>query len=314
MRKILCLLFLCGILVACSDTTFNPIDSSTDFVASLNTIEPSIDFISDKQKVIQTWKLEAAYTGFTLVSKDYIFLYGYTLNEAVLIQLSTGKKVATYSIHKGTSYAYAVGNSIYVANGKENTVTLLDLKGKEVEKAESGRYPMSMIADEKYLYVVNFKDTFLSVFNLKDLQQVTSWDIPTSSHGLYMNDKELWVGGHGAGSQPNKVIRKYNLQSGKLQGEIEAPMMPIGFAQASNGQIYVVSHGSNYVREFTKEGDLISSIKVGANPFSINSFNDTIVVAGYDDHEVYFLQNGKLINKVSVGKGPFQLITREASK
>ncbi|WP_391203711.1 YncE family protein [Psychrobacillus sp. L4] len=314
MRKILCLLFLCGILVGCSDTSFNPINSSTDFVASLNTIEPSIDFISNKHKIIQTWKLEAAYTGFTLVSKDYIFLYGYSLNEAVLIQLSTGKKVATYSIHEGSSFAYAVGDSIYVANGKENTVTLLDLKGKEVEKAEAGRYPMSMIADEKYLYVINFKDTFLSVFTLKDLQLVTTWDIPTSSHGLYMNGNELWIGGHGAGSQPNKVIRKYNLQSGQLQGEIEASMMPIGFAQASNGQIYVVSHGSNYVREFTKEGDLMSSIKVGANPFSINTFDDTVVVAGYDDHDVYFLQNGKIINKVSVGKGPFQLITREASK
>lgn len=314
MRKILGLLFLCGILVACSDSTLPSIDSSTDFVASLNTIEPSIDFISKKHEVFKSWKLNAAYTGFTLVSKDYIFLYGYSLNEAVLIQLSTGKKVETYAVSEGTSNAYAVGDTIYVANGKENTVTLFDLYGKEIAKAETGKYPMSMIADEKYLYVVNFKDTFLSVFTLKDLQLVKTWDIPNSSHGLYMNGDELWIGGHGAGSQPNKGIRKYNIQSGLLQGDIEAPMMPIGFAQTSNGHVYVVSHGNNYVREFTKEGELVSSNKVGANPFSINTFDDAVVVAGYDDHEVYFLRDGKIINKVQVGKGPFQLITREASK
>src|SRR4051812_27734935 len=57
MRKIVGLLFLCGMLGACSDKTFPPIDSSTDFVASLNTLVPSINFISENLETIETWKL-----------------------------------------------------------------------------------------------------------------------------------------------------------------------------------------------------------------------------------------------------------------
>ncbi|TQR19038.1 hypothetical protein [Psychrobacillus vulpis] len=314
MRKILDLLFLSWILVACSDNSYNSIDSSTDFVASLNTLDSSIDFISKDQEVIETWKLDAAYTGFTLVLNDYIFLYGYSLDRAELIQLSTGKKITSFPVHEGTTFAYAVEDTIYVANGKENTVTSFDIKGNEIAKADAGRYPMSMIADEQYLYVVNFKDTLMSVFSLGDLKLDRTWNIPTSSHGLYLNGDELWLGGHGAGSQPNKVIRKYNLVSGELQGEIEAPMMPIDFTDTSDGNIFTVSHGSNNVSEFSKDGELLSSIKVGANPFSIKAFEDCIVVAGYDDHQVYFLQNGKIIEKLKVGKGPFQLVTREVSK
>lgn len=312
MRKLLTLLILSGILAACTETSFDSIDPSTDFVASLNTLEPSIDFISTKYKVLETWNLEKAYTGFTLVSDDYIFLYGYLLEEAELFQLSTGKKVASYPVQKGITYAYAVEDTIYVANGKDNTVILFDLQGKKLAEAVAGRYPMSMIADEEFLYVVNFKDTILSVYSLRDLKLKATWEIPTSSHGLYINENELWIGGHGAGSEANKVIRRYNLQSGELQGEIIAPTMPIDFVATSNGNIFTVSHGNNYVYNFTKEGELISSIKVGANPFSITTFNESIIVAGYDDQQVYFLQNGKIIEKVQVGKGPFQLITREA--
>lgn len=312
LRKILGLLFLCWILTACSDTSFHPIDSSTGFVASLNILEPSIDFISNEEKIIETWKLDAPYTGFTLVSNDYVFLYGYSLDEAILVQLSTGKKIEVFPVRNGTTYAYAAGQIIYVSNGKDNTVTAFDNHGKEITKVEAGRYPMSMIADEQYLYVVNFKDTFLSVFSLGDLQLIGKWDIPTSSHGLYLNGDELWLGGHGAGSEANKTIRKYSLQSGELLGEIEAPMMPIGFTETSDGHIYTVSHGTNDVYEFTKEGNPITSIKVGANPFSIATLDDSIVVAGYDDHQIYFLQNGRIIKKLQVGKGPFQLITREA--
>ena len=107
----------------------------------------------------------------------------------------------------------------------------------EVKTEEVNAVPNygSMIADHNNLYVINFKDTILSVYNINDLKLVTTWEIPTSSHGLHLVDNELWVGGHGAGSQANKVISKYNIQSGELQGEMEAPMMPIDFADASDG-------------------------------------------------------------------------------
>ncbi|MEK4487063.1 hypothetical protein MHH81_16070 [Psychrobacillus sp. FSL H8-0484] len=307
--KVMLLLFLLG---GCEQTSFESIDPSIPFVASLNTVDRTIDFISTEQKIIQTWELDAAYTGFTLVTNDLLLVYGYTLEEANLIQLSTGKSIATLKVEEGTTYAYAYNENIYIANGKENSVTLFNKNGKKLAESPAGNYPMSMISDGEKLYVVNFKDEILSVFSL-DLTEVAEWGIPSSSHGLLINDSELWLGGHGAGSSPNRVISRFNLETGEQIGEVEAPIMPINMVKALNGSIFAVSHGNSSVYEISKKGEILSSIKVGANPFSIVAFENSVVLAGYDDQVIYFIESGKVTNKVQVGKGPFQLIVREAS-
>ncbi|SES19548.1 YncE family protein [Psychrobacillus sp. OK032] len=312
MRK-LSILFILFLLGACVQPSLPSIDPSDDFVASLNTVDGTIDFISTEQEVMESWQLDATYTGFTLVSDDLLLLYGFTLKEAVLIQLSTGKQLATLDVQKGTTFAYAYEENIYIANGKENTVSLFNNKGEPLGQAATGNYPMSMIAHDGNLYVVNFKDEILSIFSL-DLTEKNKWDIPNSSHGLLVNGNELWLGGHGAGSSPNRFIKRYNIATGELLGEIEAPMMPINMTKAANGNIYAVSHGSSTVYEISEEGEVLASFKAGANPFSIATFRDNIVLSGYDDYQLYFIQSGKVTNELQVGKGPFQLVVREASK
>lgn len=312
LRKLSIVLIL-FLLSACAQPSLPSIDPSIDFIASLNTRDGSIDFISKEQEVFESWALDTAYTGFTLVSDDLILLYGFTLKEAALIQLSTGKKVATIDVAEGTTFAYAYNENIYIANGRENTVSLYDKKGELLKEATTGNYPMSMIAEKENLYVVNFKDEVLSVFSL-DLAEKDKWKIPSSSHGLLVNEDELWLGGHGAGSSPNRHIKRYNIENGELLSEIEAPMMPINMTKASNGHVFVVSHGSNAIYEISEKADVLSSFKAGANPFSIAAFGDNVVVAGYDDQQVYFIQSGEITKKLQVGEGPFQLVVREASK
>ncbi|WP_144512214.1 YncE family protein [Bacillus sp. FJAT-22090] len=312
MRKLSILLVML-LLSACAQPSLPSIDPSVDFVASLNTVEGTIDFISPKQEVFETWQLDAAYTGFTLVSDDLILLYGFTLKEAVLLQLSTGKQMATFDVQEGATFAYAYNENIYIANGKENTVSLFNKEGHLLKEAAAGNYPMSMVVANDNLYVVNFKDEILSIFSL-GLEEQAEWEIPNSSHGLLINKNELWLGGHGAGSKPNRVIERYSLETGKLLGEVEAPMMPINMTKGSNGHIFAVSHGSSTVYEISETGEVLSSLKAGANPFSIATFGESIVLAGYDDHYIYFIQSGKIMNKVHVGKGPFQLVVREAGK
>ena len=306
--KIVLLIFLLG---GCAQPAFESIDPSTNFVASLNIVEGSIDSISTEQKVFETWTLDDTYSGFTLVSDDLLLIYGFTLEEAILVQLSSGKQIATLEVGEGTTFAYAWKEEIYIANGKENTVTLFNTNGQELAKTTAGNYPMSMTSDGKNLYVVNFKDEVLSVFSL-DLTEKTEWSIPTSSNGLLIQKDEMWIGGHGAGSSPNRVINRYELATGKQIGKIEAPMMPINMIKASDGNIYAVSHGSNMIYKISEEGEVLSSVKVGANPFSIATFGDGIVLAGYDDQHIYFIESDKIMNKLQVGEGPFQLLVREA--
>lgn len=306
-------MFVLFLLGACGKPSLPSIDPSEKFVASLNVVEGTIDFISEEQEVMESWQLDAAYTGFTLVSDDLLLLYGFTVEEAVLIQLSTGKQLATLDVREGTTFAYAYEENIYIANGKENTVSLFDQKGELLAEAATGNYPMSMIAHDGDLYVVNFKDEILSIFSL-NLKEKTKWEIPNSSHGILVSGNELWLGGHGAGSSPNRVIKRYNIKTGELLGEIETPMMPIHMTKAGNGHIFAVSHGSSTVYEISKTGEVLASMKAGANPFSITTFGDNIVLAGYDDHQLYFIKSGKVTNKLQVGKGPFQLVVREVSK
>lgn len=312
MRKlsILLIVFLLG---ACAQPSFPSIDPSTDFLASLNTVDATIDFISSEHQIFETWELDEAYTGFTLVTDDLLLLYGFSLKEAKLIQLSTGKQIATLSVEEGTTFAYAYDENIYIANGRENTVTLFNKEGEQLRIANTGNYPMSMVANKDHLYVVNFKDEMLSVFTL-DLAEVDEWTIPSSSHGLLINEKEMWLGGHGAGSKPNRVVKVFDIETGNTLEEIEAPMMPINMIKASNGHIYTVSHGSSSIYEISETGNVLSTIKIGANPFSIVEFGQNIVVAGYDDHQIYFIESGEMKDKLQVGKGPFQLLVREASK
>lgn len=183
MKKLYILLLLC-IIGGCSEASFPAIPSDTDFVASLNTLGGSIDFISKEAEILETWELEEAYTGFTLVTDDLLLVYGYGVEKAALIELSTGKQIASITVGEGTTYAYVYEEKIYIANGQSNTVSLYNTKGKKLQTSFTGNYPMAMISDGSNIFVVNFKDEFLSVLTM-DLEQVDEWMIPTSSHGLF---------------------------------------------------------------------------------------------------------------------------------
>ncbi|WP_277587087.1 YncE family protein [Psychrobacillus antarcticus] len=309
MKKLYILLVLCFI-GGCSESSFPAIPSDTDFVASLNTLGRSVDFVSNEAEIIESWELEETYTGFTLVTDDLLLVYGYTVEKAVLIKLSTGKQVASIDVGEGTTNSYVYEEKIYMANALDNTVSSYNTNGKKLQTHSTGNYPMAMTSDGNHLFVVNFKDEFLSVLSL-DLEQRDEWAIPTSSHGLIIQDNELWLGGHGAGSSPNRSIKRINIKNGELIGEIEVPIMPINMARAANGHIFTVSHGSSTVYEISESGEVLNSIKAGANPFWISSFGDSMVLAGYDDHQLYFIQSDEITKKLQVGKGPFQLIVRE---
>ena len=167
-----------------------------------------------------------------------------------------------------------------------------------------------MVANKQYIYVINYKDTFLSVINKNSYEIEHEWEIPKSSHGIYIFEDELWIGGHGEGKQANKFINIYNLHTGDLTSTIELPIMPIGVAQQQ--QMYVVvSHGNSMVHALNEEQEILWEKQIGANPFAITTFGQEFVIAGYDDHSLYFVaQDGTITNTLKVGKGPFQLIVR----
>ena len=304
-------------LAGCTEKSFEPIDRHQSFVASLNIQEPSLDFIDAQGNVTASWTFDKAYTGALLLDKDRILLYGNQLDEIDVYTLSTGKKLYSKKVKLGTTNVYFAPDAkqFFITNSKMNTVTSFDVEGNELAQQRLGNYPMSMAAYKEKLYVVNYKDTKLSILSIKDLTVEQEWPIEKSSHGMVIIEEtnELWIGGHGEGSKPNSSVKRFNLKTGAVLGEIEMPLMPVGLTKTKD-KVLVVSHGQNelYVVDFN--GKVKWHKEVGANPFVVNQFKDYIVVAGYDDHTLYFIKEGQIQNSVDVGKGAFQLLVREEEK
>jgi len=301
-------------LAGCKELSFKPIKSKQNFIASLNIQEPSLDFIDEQGKVIATWLFDKAYTGAVLLGDNRILLFGHQLDKIDVYTLSTGEKLYSKKVKMGTTNVYYSENDkqFFITNSTTNTVTSFDEKGNELASQQLGNYPMSMVAFKEKLYIINFKDTKLSILNVKNLKVEQEWVIPKSAHGLAIIEEtnELWVGGHGDGSKPNSSVKRYDLATGELHGEIEMPLMPVGLTKTKDS-VLVISHGHNelYVADFN--GKVKWQLEVGANPFVVDQFKNYIVVAGYDDHTLYFIKDGHVEKTVDVGKGAFQLLVRE---
>ena len=315
MKRFVFVLLMCILLVTgCSEPRFTAINPHQSFIASVNILQPSLTFFDQEANRLATWEFEVAYTGGTLIQHDRVLMYGHELTEAHLYELSTGKHVATIDCGSGTTNAYYDPQSkqFFMTNSKSNTVTSYDLQGKKIHEQKLYNYPMSMVASNGYLYVVNYKDTILSVLEIATFNVVDEWEIMKSSHGIAILEQEnsVWIGGHGEGSKPNETIDVYNLTTGEKQSEINMPLMPVGIAEKDD-EVAVISHGANMLYVANLDGEILWQQKVGANPFSTAYFADYIVVAGYDDQNIYFLNEQEIAKQVQTDKGPFQLFVRE---
>ncbi|WP_154661606.1 YncE family protein [Bacillus ndiopicus] len=309
--KIVCIFTFVLLLVGCTGERFQGINTHQSFVASMNILEPSLTFYDRQGELIANWAFEKAYTGAVLIQQDRVLLYGHQLTEADIYELSSGKKLATIETGIGTTNAYyAVDEQmIFLTNSRSNSLMRYNLYGEPDGELALRNYPMSMIAHEGLLYVVNYKDTVLSVVSIEDLSLQAEWPIEKSSHGFAIVEDTLLIGGHGEGMHSNETVKVLDLASGKELSTMTMPLMPIGFAQKED-ELAVISHGSNMLYVTEPTGKPKWQLEVGANPFAVAYFNSHIIVAGYDDNKIYFIQHGHIDETISVDKGPFQLLVR----
>lgn len=298
----------------CSKEPFEPINQHQSFVASINILEPSIVFLDSTGDKIATWKFDKAYTGATLIPYDRILLFGHQLHEVDIYELSTGKKIKSIETGLGTTNAYydAEEDMIFLANSVTNTVMSFDNKGNKLAELALTDYPLSMDGYRGKLYVVNYKAPVLSVIDMKSMTLIDEWAIDKSSSGLLIIEEtnSLWIGGHGSGSRPNQSVKVMDLQTGEMTKEIQVSHMPVGFSR-NEDEVYISNHGSNELFACNVSGDVLWSVEVGANPFAVTCFDENVVVAGFDDNKIYFLEKGKVQKTIQTDHGPFQLLVRE---
>ncbi|MGM7636228.1 YncE family protein [Bacillus sp. Hm123] len=322
MMKIRLFLFVMawiGLISGCSHPSY-PAIKEENYLLTLNLRDSSLTFIDQKGERIADWVLEDLYTGGALFpNDDRLLLYGTQLDRAAIFSLSEGKMLDEWKVREGTTGALYLKDSkeVVLANKKDRSLHFYNEKGKETAIVKTGKYPMSLAEHQGMLYVINYQDTILSEVDLKKKKVVREFTIPSSSTGLMIepNQRELWIGGHGHGKEPQSQVQVYSLDTGQKIEKINTPIMPVNFASDGNYH-YVVSHGSNMIYMLNDKKEIKAKLKVGANPFTIEPFANEIVIAGYDSDELYFLEKGslKLVKKVKTGKGPFMMFVKEENK
>ncbi|KGR79992.1 YncE family protein [Ureibacillus manganicus] len=315
-RKLLFLLILCTtILVGCRDDQFPSIDQHQSFLASMNILEPSMTFYGESGELIAEWKFDKGYSG-ALIVNNHVLFYGHQLTEADIYELSSGKLVSTIKTGVGSTNAYydLTYKRVFITNSVRNSVTSFDTQGNKLDECSLGEYPMSMTSNNGLLYVINYKDSKLSIVNIDTMDLHDEWTINESSNGILIVPEKntVWIGGHGKGNKANRTVDILDLKSGELQHQLDVSIMPVGFSR-SEDEIYIINHGSNELHATNLDGQALWNIEIGANPFTVANFNGNVVVAGFDDHKIYILNDQKLIKTIDTGSGPFQLLVREVS-
>jgi len=280
----------------------------------MNILEPSLSFFDESGDPIAKWAFDKEYTGALLIQHDRVLLYGHKLAVADIYELSTGKLLTSIQTGLGSTNAYydSEYQRIFITNSETNSVLSYDQQGNKIGETPIGNYPMSMASNDGLLYVINYKDTKLSVVNIETMKLETEWTIEESSNGILILPEKntVWIGGHGEGNKTNQTVDLFDLKSGKLLNQVEVSIMPVGFTR-NNQEVYIINHGANELYVTDLDGNTLWYKEIGANPFSVASFLDYIVVAGFDDHKLYFLKDEVIEKTIDTGNGPFQLIVRE---
>ncbi|WP_226676867.1 YncE family protein [Mesobacillus jeotgali] len=306
------------LLSACSFESFEPIRKDSSIISTINIKEMTISFYDmAKGEKLPDWNVDRPYIGgLILPDKDTILLYGKALNTADLYSLSKGKKIESWKTGEGIVNALLVedGTQIAFADQERDSVRFFDLSGTEVDEVRVEKEPLTLLEAENKLFAISYNQEMLSIVDLKNKQRLPGFEIHPAAAGALMSKEkdELWIGGHGKGTEVEELIHIYDLNNGRLIKEISAPVMPVDFTKDED-DIFVLSHGSNMLYKLAEDGTKKGSLKVGANPFEIDFFADKLIVAGYDSNEVYIIDPESLtIEKtLEVGNGPFQIVTRE---
>ncbi|WP_028399392.1 YncE family protein [Ectobacillus panaciterrae] len=320
MKRWMILILLVVVLAGCNAETYTSVSSKEPILITTNIKEGSISFIdTNSNRVLTTWHLNKAMMGTVLFPDgDTLAVYGKQLENVYLYSLKDGKKIDEWKTGKGIANALVSynGKDVILADQQTNTVKLYTIEGKKKAEISVGHSPMTMVQDEKHVYVMNFQDTKLSVIDW-DKQKISgTMSIPFSSIGAQLSGSELWLGGHGNGEEVNESVHIYDTNSNQLIRSIPAPSMPISFA-TDNTYIYVLSHGSATLRKFNAATyHEEATLEVGSNPFAVSLEGSNLYVASYDSNEVYVIDTKtmKVIKTLSVGKGPFHFTERKGER
>lgn len=106
--------------------------------------------------------------------------------ELVKVRLRDGRIMGRYKSGDGPAHLHAAGRRVYATNSWDGTVICVTEDGEQVARADSGGWAHAVAAtpDERWLYVSNFFDDTLAIFDADGLKRVALLETEAYPHGL----------------------------------------------------------------------------------------------------------------------------------
>lgn len=201
---------------------------------------------------------------------------------------------------------------LYTANGKNNTVQVIDIENKEVlNEVSAGEYPSKMLHHEERLFVLASKSGEVYVMDTSTNNITNSFSVNERPEGLHFDGKNIWTGGHGGTGEMNEKVFAYDPETGQEVNTVTTGLMPIQILQVSDqSSIYVLSHGDHSLTKFNADTfELEKKINVGDNPSFMIADGSNIYVSSLDGDEVIVLDKSSLdvVDKYAIENGPYLL-------
>ncbi|WP_404469801.1 hypothetical protein [Sutcliffiella horikoshii] len=201
---------------------------------------------------------------------------------------------------------------LYTANGKNNTIQVIDIEKEEVLKEVSvEEYPSKMVHHGERLFVLASKSGDVHVMDTSTNNIVNSFSVNERPEGLHFDGKNIWTGGHGATGELNEKVFAYDPETGEEVKRVTTGLMPIQISQVSgNSPIYVLSHGDHSLTKFNVDTyEVEKKINVGDNPSFMIADGKNLYVSSLDGDEVLVLDKESLdvLDKYAIANGPYLL-------
>jgi hypothetical protein len=318
--KIVMLASICALLLIVSGCSKEQpiIPEDKSLAITVNIKDMTISFIDlEEKRVMETWAMDKPYTGGVILPDgDSLLLYGKQVETADMYSLRTGKKIESWTTGKGIVEGVLLSDSeeIALSDQERLSVRFFRFDGKETKEVSNTGNPLALIPTTSQLYVISYNSKKLTIIDIQRKEIINQFSIHSSATGAIVQEEkdEIWIGGHGLGSELESDIHVYDSKTGELKRNVSAPIMPINLLHNNDG-IFALSHGSNSLYKLSSEGAIQEKIVVGANPFELSEYKNQLIVAGYDSNDIHFITKKDLTieKSLNVGKGPFQIIIRE---
>jgi len=228
-------------------------------------------------------------------------------------QALLGPRVNVYPVGDSPRALLSLGDSIWVANGNDDTIARLaasgcdgspDSCGRALASYEVSRLPIALAHDGTWLWIASAFSRTLTQLDPSDGREIAQHPLTNVPTALIYADGFLWTANEFAGS-----VTKIST-GGAVVGDF--PLESAPRALLSDGEsLWVASEKDDSVARLNSEsGEVLASFPVAGGPVALEFDGSALWVALSDLGEVVALDrsNGSIMRRVTIGGRPVALL------